>query len=108
MLRAQQDSWLEASRKGAADPPVVRQARRAEVISALLAPLYGRIPETSYERLTESLAMVIGIESLVVLKDTWGASSGEALERMLWAGRVMIEATQAEARRTKTRSGVES
>jgi hypothetical protein len=52
--------------------------------------------------------MVIGIESLVVLKDIWGASSGEALERMLWAGRVMIEATQAEARRTKTRSGVES
>jgi hypothetical protein len=47
MLRAQQDSWLEASRKGAADPPVVRQARRAEVISALLAPLYGRIPETA-------------------------------------------------------------
>jgi hypothetical protein len=44
----------------------------------------------------------MGIEPLVVLKDLCGASSEQALERMLWAGRVMIEATLADSHLTRT------
>ncbi|MDQ6946338.1 MAG: TetR/AcrR family transcriptional regulator [Actinomycetota bacterium] len=95
MLRAQQDLWLEANRRGDADSVVVRQARRLPAIERVLAPLHGRISESSYEQLVEGLAMVSGTEALVVLKDICGASSAQALERMLWAGHTMIEATAA-------------
>jgi AcrR family transcriptional regulator len=96
MLRAQQDAWLNAHREGAADSVVVRQARRLPMLHRVLAPLAGRIPESDYRRLLESLAMVTGIEALVVLKDLCGATSEQALDRMLWAGRALIEATGRE------------
>ena len=102
MLRAHQDGWLEANRKGEADSVVLRQGRRLLGIEKVLAPVHGRIPESSYRQLTEGLALAIGIEPLVVLKDLCGASSEQALERMLWAGRVMIEATLADSHLTRT------
>lgn len=47
--------------------------------------------------LAEGLAMVVGIEPLVVLKDVCRVRFEKAAERMLWAGQVMIEATLADA-----------
>jgi AcrR family transcriptional regulator len=87
MLRAQ----LDANRQGTADSVVVRQARRLPLLDGVLAPLAGRIPERDYRRLIESLAMVSGIEALVVLKDLCGVTSEQALDRMLWAGTALIE-----------------
>ena len=96
MLRAQQDAWLDANRKGDADSVVVRQARRMPLLERVLVPLAGRIPEPDYHRLIQALAMVTGIEALVVLKDLCGATSEQALDRMLWAGRTLIEATRTD------------
>jgi AcrR family transcriptional regulator len=90
MLRAQ----LDANRQGTADSVVVRQARRLPLLDRVLAPLAGRIPERDYRRLIESLAMVSGIEALVVLKDLCGVTSEQALDRMLWAGTALIETTR--------------
>jgi AcrR family transcriptional regulator len=102
MLRAHQDGWLDANRKAEVDSVVLRQGRRLSAIARVLAPICERIPERSYQRLSEGLAIAIGIESLVVLKDICGASEDQALQSMIWAGRVMIEATSAEAAVTRS------
>jgi AcrR family transcriptional regulator len=94
MLRAQLDAWLDVYRQGTADSVVVRQARRLPLLDGVLAPLAGRVPERDYRRLIESLAMVSGIEALVVLKDLCGVTSEQALDRMLWAGTALIETTR--------------
>lgn len=93
MLRTQQERWLEANARGQADSVVVRQARRVPIIDELLAPLRPKVAAPDYRRLADSLAVVAGIEPLVVLKDICGLPSDQAVERMTWAGRVMIQAT---------------
>ncbi len=98
MLRTQQDRWLEANAKGQAGSVVVRQARRVPVIDNLLAPLRAELAEAAYRQLADSLAVVAGIEPLVVLEDICGASFDHAVQRVTWAGRVMIQATLLKAR----------
>jgi AcrR family transcriptional regulator len=93
MLRTQQERWLEANARGQADSVVVRQARRVPIIDELLAPLRPKVAAPDYRRLADSLAVVAGIEPLVVLKDICGLPFDQAVERMTWAGRVMIQAT---------------
>lgn len=95
MLRAQQERWLDANARGEVDVVVVRQARRRPIIDRLLAPLRPTVTVTAYRQLADSLAVVAGIEPLVVLKDICGADLDQAVGRMTWAGRVMIEATLA-------------
>ncbi len=93
MLRTQQDRWLEANRKGEAGSAVVREARRVPIIEGLLAPLRAETEAGAYRQLADGLAVVAGIEPLVVLKDICGVTFDEAVQRLTWAGRAMILAT---------------
>lgn len=100
MLRAQQDRWLDAYGRDEADSVVVRQARRVPMIDRLLAPLRPGIDDAAYRQLADGLAVLAGIEPLVVLEDVCGLALDQAVERMTWAGRAMIEATLATGHRS--------
>lgn len=102
MLRTQQERWLEAYARGEAASVAVRQARRIPIIENLLAPLRDRIADVAYREHADGLVVVAGIEPLVVLKDICGATSDQAVERLAWAGRVMIEAALTAARSPST------
>lgn len=108
MLRTQQERWLDANAHDRADTVVVRQARRVPIIDRLLSPLRPKVAGTAYRQLAEGLAVVAGIEPLVVLKDICGATVDQAIETVTWAGRVMIEATLVEARSGGTTPSAEA
>jgi AcrR family transcriptional regulator len=75
------------------DPGVPRRGfRRVGWIERALEPLRDRLPPAEFERLVSGLAMVIGWEALIVLRDLRGLPPEEQLDVSLWAARALIAA----------------
>jgi hypothetical protein len=51
-----------------------------------------------------SLALVIGAETVIALRDVCGLSADEAKDVILWSGRALVRAAQQEGRGRATRS----
>jgi AcrR family transcriptional regulator len=88
-----------------ADPPVRRRGyRRIEWIDLALAPVKKKLGKRRYERLISALAMCMGIEALIVLRDLRGLRASEAEEVSRWAARALLRASLQEATRRKKRT----
>jgi AcrR family transcriptional regulator len=74
-----------------ADPPVRKRGyRRIEWIALALAPVKKKLGKRRYERLVSALAMCVGIEALIVLRDLRGLRESEAEEVSRWAARTLL------------------
>lgn len=69
-----------------------RQNRRLPLIEAALAPARARLPEADYERLCAALALVFGVESMIVFCDVLGVDSDTARTVKSWAVRALVRA----------------
>jgi AcrR family transcriptional regulator len=87
----------------AGDPPVRKRGyRRIEWIALALAPVKKKLGKRRYERLVSALAMCVGIEALIVLRDLRGLRESEAEEVSRWAARTLLRESLEEDRpRTK-------
>jgi AcrR family transcriptional regulator len=77
-----------------------RGYRRIEWIALALAPVKKKLGPRRYERLVSALAMCVGIEALIVLRDLRGLPADEAEDVSRWAARTLLHAALAE---TETR-----
>ena len=90
----------------AADGFPARQNRRTALIEAALAPARGQFEPAAAARLASALALIIGTESMVVLKDVLQLDAAEATEVKQWAIRALVDAAktrQDAARLARTR-----
>jgi len=88
-VRLYQDQWLGAVASG--DPsPTVREGRRTRWLAESLAPL--ELPKKERDRLVAALSLVMGAESMVVLRDACHLSADDALAVTDWATRALLEA----------------
>jgi AcrR family transcriptional regulator len=71
---------------------VRRPGHRREWIPQLLEPIRDRMSEETYRRLSTALALLMGIDPIVLLKDIAGASKEEALDTLEWTARSLVEA----------------
>jgi AcrR family transcriptional regulator len=71
-------------------PP--RPSRRLEYIEHTLEPLRDKLPEHDFERLANALAVVMGIEATLVLRDICGLDSHELLDIECWAAQALLQA----------------
>jgi AcrR family transcriptional regulator len=79
--------------RGALEPGVPpRPSRRLEYVERALTPLQADLDPGELERLTHALAVVIGIESTIVLRDICGLDSAEILDVQHWAARALLAA----------------
>jgi AcrR family transcriptional regulator len=92
VLKVSQERWLESSDRAEEDP-VVREGRRLEHIDVVIEPLRGKLDDEALVRLRCGLALVFGIEPIVILKDVCGLDSAEALKVLEWVGKTLIEAS---------------
>ena len=109
VMKVTQERWLESQDRDEEDP-VVREGRRLEHIDAVIEPLRRELGPEALVRLRAGLALVFGIEPIVILKDVCGLTSAEALEVLEWVGKTLIEATAIRSfrsgqRRTAHRGG---
>jgi hypothetical protein len=93
MMKVTQERWLESAHRAEQDP-IVREGRRLEHIDAVIEPLRNELDSEALARLRCGLALVFGIEPIVILKDVCGLDSTEALEVLQWVGKTLIAASK--------------
>jgi AcrR family transcriptional regulator len=74
-------------------PP--RPSRRLEYVEQALEPLRNQLAPGEYERLVHAMAVVIGIEARIVLRDICGLDDAQILETERWAAHALLAATLA-------------
>jgi AcrR family transcriptional regulator len=75
-----------------------RQNRRSPLIEAALAPERDQIEPAAARRLENALALIVGIESMVVCKDVLQLDAAEAAEVKRWAIRALVDAARTRDR----------
>jgi AcrR family transcriptional regulator len=69
-------SVLRALNDGASDP--FRGARRSDLLDEALAPLGGELPAEEIDQLKTGVSMLVGVESMIVLRDVLRLTHDEA------------------------------
>jgi AcrR family transcriptional regulator len=75
-----------------------RQNRRSALIEAALSPVRDEIDPVSARRLENALALIVGVESMVVCKDVLQLDAAEATEVKRWAIRALVDAARTPGR----------
>ena len=81
-------------------PPLtapLRGGRRIEWIESALEPVREQLGHDRFERLVSALAMVIGLEALLVLRDIRGLNLAEMQDVSRWATRALLRASLEES-----------
>lgn len=73
---------------------LARQNRRTPLIEAALRPAEGQFKPADLKRLSRALALVIGTEAMVVIKDVLELDDTEARRVKRWAIRALVEAAR--------------
>jgi AcrR family transcriptional regulator len=90
---------LDRSIKGDAKVPgPVRQNRRTPLLEAALAPAHTQFTPKCLDMLTKVLAVLVGVEAMVVFRDVLQVDEGEALDLKRWAIRALVEAAKKKAK----------
>jgi AcrR family transcriptional regulator len=90
-----QDTWLRSHRNGE-EAPAVREGRRMRWLDRVLEPLVA-MPDDRRQRLRAALALTLGGDSMVVMKDVCGLDDDEALDVLRWTAVAILRAALAEA-----------
>jgi AcrR family transcriptional regulator len=90
-------SLQHAMRTGAGEAPV-RQNRRTPLIEAALKPHRNQFTAGSLETLSKALALVIGTEGMIVIKDVLQLEDADARKVKRWAIRALVEAAMKRPR----------
>jgi AcrR family transcriptional regulator len=89
-VRVYQDTWLRG-RRNDDEAPVVREGRRMRWLDDVLAPL-DDLPSGHKERLKSALALTLGIESIIIMKDVCRLDNDQALAILRWAAKTLLNA----------------
>jgi AcrR family transcriptional regulator len=82
----------EGAAAAATDGIPIRQNRRTPLIEAALAPARDRLTDAAYEKLRAALALIFGVESMVVFSDVLGLDEKTARQVNSWAARALVRA----------------
>jgi AcrR family transcriptional regulator len=90
-LRVYLDIWLERRRRDEVPAPV-REGRRIRWLDEALEPLRREMRPAQWRRLRSALALTLGVEALVVMKDVCNLSDEEALATLAWTAQTLLRA----------------
>lgn len=94
-MRVSLDTWLRGRRNGD-DAPVVREGRRMRWLETVLAPLDDLPPERK-RLLQAALALTLGGEAIITMKDVCRLDNDETLAVLRWAAIALLRAALPEA-----------
>src|SRR4029453_10653750 len=86
---------LEAA--GLLEEEPFRRGQRTEILATTLQPLKRRLKPSTYQRLLKALAVVYGIEPMIILKDICGATDRETEAVVRWMMDALVDAALREA-----------
>ena len=85
-------------RAGLLEEEPFRRGQRREILKVAIAPLQARLAPRDFERLLKALAVVYGIEAMIILKDICGASDRETEAIVRWMMNALVEAALRESK----------
>ena len=88
----------QAAGASSGQPELRRQNRRTEFIQTALAPARDRFDNATYRKLCAALALVFGVESMLVFRDVLQIEEDEARKVENWVIRVLTQAALLESR----------
>jgi AcrR family transcriptional regulator len=95
-LKLSLDQWARRKAGSLGAEPEFRRGHRIDLLREALAPLRGRLPKRSAERLTQALSLFFGVEALIVLKDMWNLGDKEAEAVVTWAAATLVSSMLAD------------
>jgi AcrR family transcriptional regulator len=87
---------LEAA--GLLEEEPFRRGQRTEILATTIAPLKSKLKPAAYQRLLKALAVVYGIEPMVILKDICNASDRETEAVVRWMMDALVDAALRQTR----------
>lgn len=87
---------LEAA--GLLEEEPFRRGQRTEILATTISPLKKKMKPKTYQRLLRALAVVYGIEPMVILKDICGANDRETEAVVRWMMDALVDAALREAK----------
>ena len=75
-----------------------RRGQRTEILATTLYPLKRRVKPRTYQRLLKALAVVYGIEPMIILNDICGATDRETEAVVRWMMDALVDAALREAK----------
>jgi AcrR family transcriptional regulator len=96
MLQILQENWLKDRRDEEHGTPYTRSQTRVRWLDEVLRPAEKLTDETRH-RLRAALALTLGIESIVVMKDVCGLDDADALSVLRWAATTLLQAVLDES-----------
>lgn len=90
-LRTMMRAALEMSAQAPPPASPARGGRRLEWIKTALEPVKDRLSSEAYKQLVAGLAVCIGIDALIVLRDVCGLPGEEAEKVMGWAAVTLLD-----------------
>jgi AcrR family transcriptional regulator len=97
LVRITVERRLEEAKGGPPLDAPLRGGRRIEWIEAALEPVREQLGGERFGRLVSALAMVIGLEALLVLRDIRGLDQAEMEAVSRWATRALLRASLQES-----------
>ena len=97
LVRITVERRLDEAKGGPPLEAPLRGGRRIEWIKSALEPVRERLGGERFERLVSALAMVIGLEALLVLRDIRGLDQAEMEDVSRWATRALLRASLQES-----------
>ena len=97
VLRATLDRWFNQADLPEEERVPVRGIARLEMARKALAPLRDTLAPKAFERLTNAVVLVFGLEPMITTRDTCGLSPEAATELMRWAAQALVRAALADA-----------
>ena len=89
-LQVFHENWIQARRDDSQDTSYIRSRRRMRWLDEVLKPL-ADLPEHQRQRLRAALALTVGIDSIVIMKDVCQLDNDEALATLRWAALALLE-----------------
>jgi AcrR family transcriptional regulator len=90
-LKVYLETWF-ANRGNGADAPPLREGRRMRWLENALQPARQSISKPQWRRLQAALALTLGAESMIVMKDICRLDENEAKGVLRWAAQALLQA----------------
>jgi AcrR family transcriptional regulator len=95
-LKVYQEIWF-ANRSEQGPTPLLREGRRMRWLEDVLKPVQRKLPKKDWRRLQAALALTVGADSMVIMKDVCRLDDDEAKQVLLWAAQALLQAALQQA-----------
>lgn len=95
-LKLSLEQWAQGRAGTLGEEPEFKRGHRIELLRDALSPVKESLPADRFDRLSQALSLVFGVEVLTVLKDIWGLDGQKTQSVAQWAAAALVRAALEE------------